>query len=1250
MTLLVLVTVTTGIIAGTIGYSQAAATTAARAALTTGAATEAGVQVQTRLAEDPGHQDDRAREEITALFAPAPVTIARTVVSEPRPVSAATTEDAAPPDGTAVSGRIVIHGSTALMPTDPEFDAHVEIVEGTWPLDGPPIQAALHAATAQSWGVGAGDLLTVDDQQVELTALWQPVDPQAPFWFADELVRTGEVDGTHGPLIVDEAQISAFGGTPFVRWTIRPDAATIQPEDLAALADAADNVRDNLREDGVAVRGITIEGDLAPTAATAARNLATARALGLIPLSVLILVTGLAVVQLARLLAATREPQVELLVARGASRAQVMSTGMAESAIVALLGAVLGTAGAWGVLQFVPGGQGQASLVLTVAALTFVGVLAALVGVSVMQARRLVGAQTSADRSGRARAATALATVVLVLGAAGLSWWQLRRAGSPLVTHADGSQGTDLIAGAAPALLLAAAAVIALALLGPLTRLVEVITHPTRAAGAHLASSQVSRHLSVYAVPVVLTVLAVGATTLASLYAGTSAQLRDDLADVAEGAPLRADLVRPLGTGMRGQVPEPPFDAASLSQVEAASLVWLDSNARVGDIGIPLTMADTHALAQVVHPAAAALVPQGMGGTLAPGAPGSTGTDAPEATDAGSTTSGPTEPTEPTTGEATGTRALPIPVGTEHLEVQLEVGLEISDWGLAHIAALSDEQQALIDALREAGQDPTAFLPYMPEGEDAEKLAVLMPLHEAMAAAESERTYSVSLLLREVDSGMSHLVPGEELTISGLSLDISDPDQLRSTPTQDTGTITFTLPADTAYALEAVTVHPPALDQQTLDFAGMSGITLQRYVHLDLQLAMLADGQELDLSAAPGTLWGSPSAMDPAQGEPYLRAAELVGEPEFNVHIDVHDNGFDMGTNTTATYLPLILDTSGSTWQIQGPISSMWSMNEEPAILIAPGESFSGSVPPPELPGDEDSEGADDQAGGGATDSPGLPGIPGEPDGSEESGPTDTRARLAVALTTQAATAANLQVGDDFELTTSGMRLPARLTELIPAVPGSLEPQGALADSRAAAAIAALDQGSLNYPNQIWATPSQDDPEGISSAVEALQAQDALRAVTGPGGAQVTDATSAARLVFWVASAGAVLLSLTGIAAVAATLVRARRPEVAVLRALGMPPGDQARSRALELAGVVAAAIAFGLLAGWAVGTAVVPELARSTTLDGQVSLPAALHLEVGPWAVLLGVGAAAIIGLLVVLGSRIRQQGLDRTYREEIR
>src|SRR5690606_33942038 len=126
---------------------------------------------------------------------------------------------------------------------------------------------------------------------------------------------------------------------------------------------------------------------------------------------------------------------------------------------------------------------------------------------------------------------------------------------------------------------------------------------------------------------------------------------------------------------------------------------------------------------------------------------------------------------------------------------------------------------------------------------------------------------------------------------------------------------------------------------------------------------------------------------------------------------------------------------------------------------------------------------------------------------------------------------------------------------------------------------------TLPYPTELWVRPAAGtDVEAARPVVEQLAAVDGVALVAGPGRFAVTDATSAARLVFWVASAGAVLLAVTGIAAVAATLLGHRRPEVAVLRALGMPPATQARSRALELGGVVLASIVLGLGASWLVG------------------------------------------------------------------
>ncbi|WP_134772157.1 FtsX-like permease family protein [Ornithinimicrobium flavum] len=1173
LTLLCLVAVTTAIIAGTVGYSQAAATTAARGAQTQGEPTEAGVQVQTRLAvDDPTTQDRLARQAILDAFAPAPVTVGRLVLSEPRPVSSG---------GSPLDGRVVLLGSPELEAGAEGLAGRVTVVEGAWPQGGQVPQdaaapGALHVGAASAWGVGVGDVLTVDDRAVEVVATWSPVDPEAAFWFGDDLVRSGQQEADHGPLVVAEDLVRQVGD-PFVRWPVQPDPSSITPDDLAGLSSSAEELREDLRDvQGVSVRGITVDGDLAPTAATAATNLATARALGVIPLSVLVLVTGLAVVQLARLLTSTREPQVQLLVARGAGRGQVLATGLVESAAVAVVGATLGGLLARAGMQLVPGGELVGTSVLAVTGLVLLGILVVLAVVAVGQARRLAGGRSGADLSGRARAATALATVVLVLGAAALSWWQLRRAGSPLVARPDGALATDLVAGAAPALLLAASAVVALALLGPLTRALELATRPARTATGHLASAQVSRHLSVYAVPVVLTVLAVGATTLAALYAGTSAQLREDLGAVSRGAPVRADVVRPLVQDTPGVVPPAAPDVTTDPSVTGAALVWLEPNARVGDLQVPLVLGSSGAL-RAVTPAVAdeSLVPDGLDQLLDPD-----GTPLPDG-------------------------SVAVPPGTAELEVRIEAELDLDAWQLSRLDSLAPSLLERRERLDELGIDLSGGLPpdSVPTPEEEARAA----LDQEVAALRAGREVTVSVLVRDTDSGLTHLLRTQPLPTTGPEVTY-DEDTLSgaaATPGTTTGGLGIPLDPERSWALESV----------VLDVSGAGpGVTLA------LDVAVRADGRDLlDGSDA----WGSTDAATPEQAAPARAEAEAVADPYARIVWEVFGDSttwsMSQGEESNRPFIPPVLDTSSSTWRLEvvtrgGPLGA-------PDLQGQTGLQF---VVAPGLTWVEDRGLALDAA---------------------PTAPTPT-ARVPVALTAAAADAAALRPGDDFELAYAGGLVPARLTTLVPAVPGQTGELGALADSRVLARALVADQRTLPWPSQVWATPA-GDPQ---AAVAALSTREDLRGATGPGAVAVTDATSAARLVFWVASAGAVLLALTGIAAVAATLLSARRPEVAVLRALGMPPAAQARSRALELAGVVLAAVAFGLLAGWLVGTAVVPELASTSIRPGGLSLPTRLRLEATPWLVLVGAGGVLVLALTLVLAARVRRQALDRSYREEIR
>lgn len=1178
LTLLALVTATTAILAGAVGYSGAAATTAARQALTDTVPTEAGIRVQTRQAEDPDAQDAAARARIAEAFGEAPVAVQRTVASEPRAVQL---------DGSALDGRLVVLSSPALSPEDPDVAERVEIVEGDWPVDGSePVQGLLHAATAAEWEVTVGDTLQVGSNPVTVTGLWRPVDAADAYWFGDRLVAAGRDDAQRGPLVVAPGAVAQIVDSPFVRWTVQPDATAIQPEDLAPLSAAAASLRDSLKTPEVDVRGVTVDGDLAPTAATASTNLATASALGVIPLSVLALVTVLAIVQLARLLATTREAQAQLLVARGASRAQVLTSTLVESALVTVVGAALGGLLARGVLQTVPAGEAQGPTVVRVALVTGAGVLLVLAAVAVLQVRRLTTGG-AADLSGRTRAATALATVVLVLGAAGVAWWQLRRSGSPLVTKDDGALGTDLVAGAAPALLLAAAAVVAMALLGPATRLVETLTRPTRTASGHLAASQVSRRLTVYAVPAVLTVLAVGATTVSGLYAGTSATLRDDLATVAEGAPVRATLAPAVAVKDPGVVAPPPPDFTEIPGLTRSVTVWQDPNATLADLTVPVTMAHLEDLTAVA--------------------------DVP---DLGAAT--PLIPTEALASDGFTSEGVPVPAGTRTIEVIIEGEVDVPESTLEMFQGMYE--QGVVDTMAGEGMVVIHGVDVDEELARTENRRHLdwaltggdpfggMDGEEAPEPPEPEPfSWDVRLTFVNPETGQLHAVDGGSVEFPRFRVEPPPAEDLYAsyldsevTPGVGRASLIFTLPEGSEQVL-----HEVALDLAVREEMRWDPVNSE----LDLSVRAVTDtGVELFGDATAG--WGSPEAAPPeVVEERRVAAEEMAGETGYQTQILPDGSVVTYGDTV---FVPAELDTTGTAWQLRGrPGQDLGN-----PVTVAPGTEW---VDPSVRPGQ---------------DAP----VP--------------RARAAqtlvpVALTAQAASAANLSEGDPAQIKAFGATIPVTVAAVVPAVPGTLAPQAVLVERDEIAALLAEAGRALPHPQELWA---RTDPGQESAVVEALAGEARITEVSGPGGVTITDATSAARLVFWVASAGAVLLAVTGIAAVAATLLGQRRPEVAVLRALGMPPGAQAHSRATELGGVVVASVLLGLGAGWLVGRAVVPELARSTTLRGQVSLPADLVLEPGLWAALLGLGALAVLAVVLVQAGRVRRQALDNDYREEIR
>jgi hypothetical protein len=540
-----LVAVLTGALGVTVGWTQAAATAGARDGIAAAEPSGRALQLATRLAEgaEAESQDARVQQVLAELLDGVPHQVAYDVRTEPLYTRGGDGQDL---------GRWTL----ALLPAPSRGEAlagagteGVTLVDGAWPAG--TDEAAVQADAASAAGLAVGDTLrvgvdpedpTATGTPVTVAGTWRVTDPDAAVWLGDPVALTGTDGAYPGPVVVSHDVIAGLDTDPFARWTAVPDAAALTPAELPALAALTGEVENVLGEDtSVAPRGLNVTGTLATTAADLEAALRAADAVALVPLCLLALVGLVALVQVARLLAATREGEVALLVSRGAAPETVTAAAAVEGALLALTAAAAGGAAAWGALRIVARADAGAPVSpvtpLAVALAVAVVATATLVLVAALQAQAAVRRQVT-DRSGRVRQVAALGTVVLTVAAAAVSMTQLLRYGSPLLTTPDGAR-TDPTSAAAPALALAALAVAAMAVLGPATRLWAGLAGRSRGIVGPLAARQVARRLVVYVVPVVLLVLAGGAASLAGGYAGTAERLRADVDVLANGADVR---------------------------------------------------------------------------------------------------------------------------------------------------------------------------------------------------------------------------------------------------------------------------------------------------------------------------------------------------------------------------------------------------------------------------------------------------------------------------------------------------------------------------------------------------------------------------------------------------------------------------------------------------------------------------------------------------------------------------------------
>lgn len=539
LTLVIVVAMVAGILAGAIGHTRAAAAVAVRTEVVEAEPTAAALRVQTRLAEDPAAQQAALERSLAELVPGVELVVSRELRSDP-PTAVAVDD---------VELRLPL-GDAGELTDD-------IVIDGALPAAG---QVLLPVEAAAELGVVAGDVVTVGDEELEVSGVWAPADPEALRWFG-EYLAAAEDTVTPGALLDAETLLDLVAA-PFVLWTITPVPASLTEAGLAQLAVGAERVHQLLRnDDDVAVRGLTVTGELGETAAATTGATGTAAALGLVPIALLAVISLIALVQVTRLLWETRGRELEILIARGGGPGRLVAASTIEAAVISVLGAGLGTAVAAGVVASQDAGGEQVPAV--VMAGLIVAVIALLVTAIVAAGQvRAVARRMAADRSGRARSATASATVVLLVVAAAFSTWQLRERGTVAAQVEPGESGVAIGAPVDPVTvlslgaLLAALAIAALALLGPLTRVVAAVSARSRGLTGALAGWQVSRRLRAYAVPVVLLVLAAGSVTTAAAFAGATQVQRQQVAALDVGTDVRIELS--AGATTRAASPDAP--------------------------------------------------------------------------------------------------------------------------------------------------------------------------------------------------------------------------------------------------------------------------------------------------------------------------------------------------------------------------------------------------------------------------------------------------------------------------------------------------------------------------------------------------------------------------------------------------------------------------------------------------------------------------------------------------------------------
>jgi len=245
-------------------------------------------------------------------------------------------------------------------------------------------------------------------------------------------------------------------------------------------------------------------------------------------------------------------------------------------------------------------------------------------------------------------------------------------------------------------------------------------------------------------------------------------------------------------------------------------------------------------------------------------------------------------------------------------------------------------------------------------------------------------------------------------------------------------------------------------------------------------------------------------------------------------------------------------------------------------------------------------------------------------------------AALPIVVTDALAERLGIGVGDrlTFDFDATGTSIDAVVSALTPLLPGTASRLAVGTDLRALDAVSLRPGSEPALTDAVWI--STGSPDAVADEVAGAATSTAI--VTTPASTSSNPVVAAALVAFWLAAVAAALLALVAVSAFFVDDFRARRDEIAVLRALGLSTAAQVATRRRELVVTTVFAAVVGTVGGAVTTAVIVGPFIASTVPTAAAFVRVLPAFDPLPWLLYCAAVAAAGCAISLALLAGVRR------------